>query len=170
MARVVTSSLIAPQEFVSYRIGPLVVKVLWIDAARGQILVELGLLWIERLSFKLIDGCCRVPERMAFQLMPVDSSNWIFLQQPKYQVIEIVRETLQWCDLLFCDLLQNTLERVLIEWHLAVCHFVHYDTQRPEVRVEREDAFIFEKFRRHVVDTARLLDSLLLLSALCDQV
>ena len=35
LARVVTSSLIAPQEFVSYRIGPLVVKVLWIDAASG---------------------------------------------------------------------------------------------------------------------------------------
>ena len=98
---------------------------------------------------------------MSLQLVPGYSSHRIFLEEPSNEVIEVFRKVGNILHRLLGYRLEHFLERALIERHLASCHFVHDDAQRPEVGEERQHTIVLEQLGSHVVDTTCFLDAFL---------
>ena len=99
--------------------------------------------------------------------MPSDAAHWVFFEKAPDQVIKVVRKVGKLLDGLLCDLLEDTLERRLVERNLTSRHFIHDDSKRPEIGVKAQHAIVFEQLRCHVVNTASLVDALLFLAAIC---
>lgn len=61
-----------------------------VNTSADQVLVELWLLWVERLPLELVNWGRRVPERVRLNLVPSDSTYGILLQQSFDQIVEVV--------------------------------------------------------------------------------
>ncbi len=74
-----------------------------INSSTTKIFVKLRLIRVESLAFELVDRRCRIPERVAFELVPGDSSDRILLEQSAQKVIEVVRKVGNRLHWLLCD-------------------------------------------------------------------
>ena len=126
------------------------VEVVHINAMRGQVGVELGLLW----ELTLVDFLG--PKGVLPQMLPVNALHWVFFEESRQQIVENRGETLHLGCLGFAYLLYQILQACRVKGRLSCCQLVQYASKSPNIRVKAVNTIVLEQFWSHIVRCSTL--------------